>query len=54
MTDNDIYYPCSECFNKYNKQYSEKCDEECDYAKAVKERDRLEAIVEKFSNKFSK
>ena len=54
MADNKIYYPCSECWEKYNKQYSEECDEMCDYAMAIKERDRLEAVVEKFSNKFSK
>ena len=44
-----IYYPCSEC---KRKQYTEECDEICDYAMAVRERDRLEAVVEKFENKF--
>lgn len=45
MADVDIYYPCSECWEKYKRQYSEECDGYCDYAKAVKERDELEAII---------
>ena len=45
MADNKIYYPCSECTIRYDKQYSEECDDSCDYAIAVKERDRLEAII---------
>lgn len=51
MEDKKIYYPCSEC---KSEQYTEECDDYCDYAMAVKERDRLEAVVEKFSNKFSR
>ena len=30
-----MYNPCLECFNKYGKQYSEKCDATCDYANLV-------------------
>ena len=38
-----MFNPCVEhCFNRYGKQYSSECDENCDYAKAVKEKKMLE------------
>lgn len=30
------YNPCFECLNRYNRQYSEECDNDCAYAHAVK------------------
>ena len=31
-----MYNPCFECMNRYGKQYSEECDNTCEYAVAVK------------------
>lgn len=31
-----MYNPCFECLNRYGKQYSEECDNTCEYAVAVK------------------
>ena len=31
-----MYSPCFECLNRYGKQYSEECDNTCEYAVAVK------------------
>lgn len=31
-----MYNPCFECLNRYGKQYTEECDDTCDYASAVK------------------
>ena len=31
-----MYSPCFECLNRYGKQYSEECDNACEYAVAVK------------------
>jgi hypothetical protein len=31
-----MYNPCFECLNRYSKQYSEECDNTCEYAIAVK------------------
>lgn len=31
-----MYSPCFECMNRYGKQYSEECDNTCEYAVAVK------------------
>lgn len=28
--------PCEECYRRYNKQYSEKCDMECEFAFCMK------------------
>ena len=30
-----MYNPCSECWNRYGKQYTEECDNKCDYANVV-------------------
>lgn len=30
------YYPCQTCYLRFNKQYSSECDDNCDYAKAIK------------------
>lgn len=27
-----MYSPCFECINRYGKQYTEECDNTCDYA----------------------
>lgn len=32
-----MYNPCFECFNRYNRQYSEWCDTNCVYGKTTKE-----------------
>ena len=37
-----LYYPCFECQNRYGREYSAECDEQCDYAMAVKEKKELE------------
>jgi len=38
------YCPCFECKNRYSREYSKECDDFCDYAKAIKEKKRLEAF----------
>ena len=30
-----MYNPCFECMNRYGKQYTEECDNKCDYANAL-------------------
>lgn len=40
------YTPCSECYNRYNRQYDSSCDDVCDYAIAVK---HVKAYEEAFS-----
>lgn len=30
-----MYSPCAECFNRYGRQYTEECDNICDYAHAL-------------------
>ena len=30
-----MYNPCFECYNRYGKQYTEECDNKCDYAHAL-------------------
>ena len=34
-----MFYPCVECNKRFGKQYTEECDNFCDYAKTVKEND---------------
>lgn len=31
-----MYNPCFECSNRYNREYTEKCDNACEYAHLVK------------------
>lgn len=31
-----MYNPCFECLNRYGKQYTEECNNTCEYAVAVK------------------
>ena len=31
-----MYNPCFECSNRYNREYTEKCDNACEYAHFVK------------------
>ena len=37
-----LHNPCFECMNRYGKQYTKECDNECDYAKSVKEKKKIE------------
>jgi len=30
-----MYNPCFECLNRYGKQYTEECDDMCEYAHAL-------------------
>ena len=30
-----MYNPCFECYNRYGKQYTEECDNKCDYANVL-------------------
>lgn len=30
-----MYNPCLECYNRYGKQYTEECDNTCEYAHAL-------------------
>jgi hypothetical protein len=30
-----MYNPCFECLNRYGKQYTEECDNTCEYAHAL-------------------
>lgn len=36
-----MYFPCFECLNRYNREYTEECDEICMYAKAIKEKKEI-------------
>lgn len=41
-----MYNPCFECMNRYGKQYTEECNNTCDYAYAVKrDRDMGESMI---------
>ena len=40
-----MYSPCVECFIKYNKKYTEECNNMCDYAVAVRTIDNLQAEI---------
>ena len=31
-----MYSPCFECSNRYNREYTEECDNTCEYAYFVK------------------
>ena len=42
-----MFVPCHDhCYLKYGKQYTEECDTTCDYAKAVKESEYKDEIIE--------
>ena len=30
-----MYNPCFECMNRYGRQYTEECDNKCDYANVM-------------------
>lgn len=46
-----MYNPCFECMNRYGKQYTEECDNTCNYAQAVKERNNaISALYKTISN----
>ena len=32
-----MYIPCEECFRRYQREYTEECDNTCDYARITKE-----------------
>lgn len=32
-----MYIPCEECFVRYQREYTEECNEFCDYARMAKE-----------------
>ena len=36
-----MYNPCFECFNRYNKVYTEKCNNTCMYANKIKNADDI-------------
>ncbi len=42
-----MYNPCFECWNRYGKQYSEECDNSCEYAVAVKVINNLQDEINK-------
>lgn len=36
--------PCIDfCYHRYGRQYSQECDDKCEYAKLIKEKSRLES-----------
>lgn len=35
------YNPCFVCLTKYNRQYTESCDDTCDYAHAIKVKENI-------------
>lgn len=42
-----MFIPCKDhCYLRYGKQYSKECDTNCDYAKAVKESNQKDEIIE--------
>ena len=42
-----MFEPCFEhCHIRYGKQYTKECDDNCNYAKAVKESKRKDEIIE--------
>lgn len=46
-----MYYPCEECFRRYQKEYAPECDLTCDYAKVVKQKkEMIHKIALKISN----
>ena len=45
-----MFYPCTECYRKFDKQYTSECDDKCDYARAVKENKLIrERVMELYS-----
>lgn len=49
-----MFVPCYEhCYLKFGKQYSEECDDICDYAKASKENKELERILVTILNYYN-
>ena len=36
-----MYNPCFECMNRFNRQYTEDCDDKCEFAHVVKENSKL-------------
>lgn len=54
---NQRYNPCFECRLRYDKQYSKDCDDNCEYAYAIKLRDcnieDLNAIIENLKTKLA-
>lgn len=45
-----MFNPCVHCYIRYDKQYSSACDENCEYAKVVKEKKLLEEQLKKFED----
>lgn len=44
-----MFSPCYEhCFVRLGKQYTTACDDVCEYAKAIKERDALKKNIQEF------
>lgn len=46
------YIPCMECKNRYGREYSKLCDGFCEYAKAVHEKNKLEAFKQFWDNMY--
>jgi len=43
-----MFNPCVEhCYIKYGKLYSQECNTECEYAKAIKDKQELELVAER-------
>lgn len=40
-----MYNPCFECYSRRGRQYTEECDNMCDYAKVALEKRRLEKYL---------
>lgn len=41
-----MYNPCFECYIRYNRQYTEECDENCEYANALSKLKSFDSIDE--------
>ena len=41
-----MYNPCVECYSRYRREYSEWCDENCEYANAISKFNKCGGINE--------
>ncbi len=50
----NMFVPCVEhCFVKFGKHYTPKCDNTCEYAKAVKERNKAVEFIKYLDRNYS-
>lgn len=52
LRGDNMYSPCFECFHRYGRQYSEECDNNCDYAMAVKIMSHMQTETKSLQDKI--